>query len=83
MEISIHYDEPHYVTPRAHFLHRIKHDLPTSSNTEISLQLCEKEGFFSNTSIAAPGPLAHRLQRRTACNTSPLTLSKLADGIQE
>ena len=24
------------------------------------------------TSLAAPGALAHRLQRRTACNTSPL-----------
>ena len=24
-----------------------------------------------NTSLAAPGALTHRLQRRTACNTSP------------
>ena len=33
-----------------------------------------------NTSLAAPGALAHRLQRRTACNTSPPNLSKMADG---
>ena len=25
----------------------------------------------SNTSLAAPGALAHRLQRRTACNAAP------------
>ena len=25
----------------------------------------------------------HRLQRRTACNTSPPTLSKMADGVRE
>ena len=36
---------------------------------------------FLNTSLAAPGELAHRLQRRTACNTSPPTLSKMADGV--
>ena len=35
---------------------------------------------YSNTSLAAPGALAHRLQRRTACNTSPPNLSKMADG---
>merc|ERR1712212_1110690 len=35
----------------------------------------------SYTSLAAPGALAHRLQRRTACNTSPPTLSKMADGV--
>ena len=33
-----------------------------------------------NTSLAAPGALAHRLQRPTACNTSPPNLSKMADG---
>ena len=26
---------------------------------------------FTNTSLAAPGALAHRLQRRTACNAAP------------
>ena len=36
-----------------------------------------------NTSLAAPGALAHRLQRRTACNTSPPTISKMADGVRE
>ena len=42
----------------------------------------EKSGLFrlNNTSLAAPGALAHRLQRRTACNTSPPNLSKMADG---
>ena len=25
--------------------------------------------IYMNTSLAAPGALAHRLQRRTACNT--------------
>ena len=34
-----------------------------------------------NTSLAAPGALAHRLQRRTACNTSPPALSKMADRV--
>ena len=34
-----------------------------------------------NTSLAAPGALAHRLQRRTACNTSPPAISKMADGV--
>ena len=33
-----------------------------------------------NTNLASPGALAHRLQRRTACNTSPPNLSKMADG---
>ena len=33
-----------------------------------------------NTSLAAPGALAHRLQRRTACNSSTPNLSKMADG---
>ena len=28
----------------------------------------------SNTSLAAPGALAHRLQRRTACNTTEASL---------
>ena len=27
--------------------------------------------FQANTSLAAPGALAHRLQRRTACNAAP------------
>ena len=36
--------------------------------------------YKKNTSLAAPGALAHRLQRRTACNTSPPNLSKMADG---
>ena len=34
-----------------------------------------------NTSLAAPGALAHRLQRRTACNTSPPAKSNMADGV--
>ena len=38
---------------------------------------------LGNTSLAAPGALAHRLQRRTACNTSPPTISKMADGVRE
>ena len=41
----------------------------------IEIVICEH-----NTSLAAPGALAHRLQRRTACNTSPPNLSKMADG---
>ena len=43
-----------------------------------SIPLC-KNGV--NTSLAAPGALAHRLQRRTACNTSPPALSKMANGV--
>ena len=37
-----------------------------------------------NTSLVAPGALAHRLQRRTTCNTSPPALSKMvkASGIR-
>ena len=34
-----------------------------------------------NTSLAAPGALAHRLQYCTACNTSPPTNSKMADRV--
>ena len=33
-----------------------------------------------NTSLAAPGALAQRLQHRTACNTSLPNLSKMAAG---
>ena len=40
-----------------------------------------RNDFVFNTSLAAPGALAHRLQRRTACNTSPPALSKMADGV--
>ena len=36
--------------------------------------------LMQNTSLAVPGALAHRLQRRNACNTSPPNLSKMADG---
>ena len=36
----------------------------------VSISRCNyKGGFDSNTSIAALGALAHRLQRRTTCNT--------------
>ena len=34
-----------------------------------------------NTSLAAPGALAHRLQHRTTCNTSPPAESKIADRV--
>ena len=41
-----------------------------------------------NTSLAAPGALAHRLQRRTTCNTAPPATPhrvpvgpKMADGV--
>ena len=37
--------------------------------------------LVDNTSLAALGALAHRLQRHTACNTSPPALSKMADGV--
>ena len=37
--------------------------------------------MYTNTSLAAPGALAHRLQRQTACNTSPPALSKMANGV--
>ena len=36
---------------------------------------------ISNTSLAAPGALAHRLQRRTACNAAPPVKSKMAVGV--
>ena len=36
-----------------------------------------------NTSLVATGALAHRLQRRIACNTYPPTISKMADGVRE
>ena len=38
----------------------------------------EKENNGGNTSLAAPGALAHRLQRRTACNAAPPAKSKMA-----
>ena len=44
------------------------------------LRMKLKLSLGKNTSLAAPGALAHRLQRRTACNTSPPNLSKMADG---
>ena len=34
--------------------------------------------IVQNTSLAAKGALAHRLQRRTACNTAPPEKSKMA-----
>ena len=33
------------------------------------VQKMEKVNIGANTSLAAPWALAHRLQRRTACNT--------------
>ena len=33
---------------------------------------------LKNTSLAAPGALAHRLQRRAACNATPPAKSKMA-----
>ena len=36
-----------------------------------------------NTSLAAPGALAYCLQCRTACNTSPPALSKMADWVRK
>ena len=38
---------------------------------------CDK---LRNTSLAAKGALAHRLHCRTACNTSPPALFKMAEG---
>ena len=35
------------------------------------------------TSLAVQGALAYRLQRCTACNTSPPALSKVGDGIRK
>ena len=43
------------------------------------IQILCKSLQIHNTSIAAPGALARRLQRRTACNTSLPTESKIAD----
>ena len=39
--------------------------------------------FKDNTSLAAPGALAHRVQCSTVCNTSPpsSSLSKMANGV--
>ena len=34
-----------------------------------------------NTSLALPGALAHCLQHRTACDTSPPALFKMADKV--
>ena len=39
-------------------------------------QLC----VVFNISLSAPGALGHSLQRRTACNTSPPTISKMGIG---
>ena len=39
------------------------------------------DNYMTNTSLAAPGALAHRLQRRTACNTSLPSKSNIADGV--
>ena len=45
------------------------------------IPLKKKTVLNENTSLAAPGALAHRLQRRTACNTSPPAISKMANGV--
>ena len=37
--------------------------------------------FKDNTSLAPPGALAHRVQCRTVCNTSPPSSSKMANGV--
>ena len=42
-----------------------------------------KQENMKNTSLAAPGALAHRLQCRTACNTSPPAEPKMADEVQK
>ena len=39
---------------------------------------CDGEKRKENTSLAAPGALAHRLQRRNACNAAPPAKSKMA-----
>ena len=36
-----------------------------------------------NTSLAAPGALAHRLQRRTTCNAAPPAKSKMAARVSQ
>ena len=38
-------------------------------------------GKDTHTSLVGPGALAHRLQRHTACNTSPPAYSNMADGV--
>ena len=49
----------------------------------ILAELCHTQIYEDNlnTSLAAPGALAQRLQRRTSFNTSPPILSKMADGV--
>ena len=39
-----------------------EHDLKNEKHVDA-------DNIVDNTSLAAPGALAHRLQRRTACNT--------------
>ena len=40
----------------------------------------KQENEKKDTNLVALGALTTRLQRRTACNTSPPNLSKMADG---
>ena len=51
--------------------------IPTQVKTHNYLCSEDRE----NTGLAALGALAHRLQRRTACNTSPPAESKMANGV--
>ena len=56
-------------------------DFPPSQQLTTPTKIYQKEMYYRleiwqldlthNTSLAAQGALAHRLQRRTACNTSP------------
>ena len=64
------------------FFYKTSRATPCPTKINI-LQECFNNKITRNTSLAAPGALAHRLQRRTACNTSPPTLSKMADGVRE
>ena len=62
-------DIPLYVNAKSNHPPSVLKNIPEGVNRRLS-NLSSDENMF-NTSLAAPGALAHRLECRTACNTSP------------
>ena len=56
-------------------------DITTNKEEAILPQIREGSDNTTNTSLAVLGALAHHLQCRTTCNTSPPALSKMAEGV--
>ena len=72
IDIYVHQEEWYYQGNIEKFFNNIKDNMMTKNNKEKlkeDIKKDTKKGIWWNTSLAAPGALAHRLQRRTACKT--------------